>query len=95
MSLNNDHQLVPYRVYFLVWFALILLTGVTVGVSYIDMKNIPILTAVMIATVKVTLVVLYFMHLRYERRIVMFMILAFIFTYGIFFGLTMVDYANR
>jgi len=91
----HDHPLVPYRVYFMVWGALIGLTVITVCVSYLDMKHVTVLTASMIAAVKGSLVVLYFMHIRFEQRIYAFMILAILGTYAIFIGLTFVDYWYR
>ena len=85
----------PYRVYLLVWGALILLTGFTIGVSFVDMKQLAILTAVLIAAVKSSLVLLYFMHLRYEKAIFFWMILVVMVTYGVFITLTFSDYLYR
>jgi cytochrome c oxidase subunit 4 len=95
MSDHTDHQIVPYRVYFIVWLGLLALTVVTVGVSYVDMRNVAILTAVLIASVKCTLVLLYFMHLRFSKLLYTAMILAVLGTYAIFIGLTFADYGYR
>ncbi len=96
MSAEQDHGHVGgFRMYFIVWGALIALTGVTVGVSYIDLKNVSIMAALMIATVKVTLVTLYFMHVRFDKIVIPYMILVFIVTYAIYVGLTMSDYGFR
>ena len=81
--------------YVRVWAILVVLTGVTVGVSYVDMKHVTVLTATLIATVKATLVILYFMHVRFEERIYSFMILVVLGTYAVFIGLTFVDYWYR
>jgi len=91
----EEHHHVPYRVYFIVWGALLMLTAVTVGVSYVDMKNVPVLTAMLIAATKSMLVLLYFMHIRFEKPLFSVMILAAMLTYGIFIALTFVDYVNR
>jgi len=95
MSDHTDHQIVPYRVYLIVWLGLLALTVVTVAVSYIDMRNVAILTAVLIASVKCTLVLLYFMHLRFSKLLYTVMILAVLGTYAIFIGLTFADYGYR
>ncbi len=97
MAVNNaeKHHMVPYSLYVWIWLALVALTAVTVGVSYVDMRNVAILTAVFIATVKATLVLLYFMHLRFERMFYLVMILSVLATYVIFIGLTFSDYAYR
>ena len=91
----HDHPLVPYRVYFTVWAVLMILTVVTVAVSYVDMKHVRVLTATLIATVKSTLVILYFMHLRFEQKIYAVMVFVVLGTYAIFIGLTFVDYWYR
>lgn len=59
-------------IYFKVGAALLVLTGVTVGVSYIDWGStlINVIIALAIATVKASLVILYFMHLKYEGKMV-------------------------
>ncbi len=92
---EHEHVLVPHRLYITVWAALIALTALTVGVSYVDMKHVTIFTALIIATVKATLVLLYFMHLRFEKPLYLYMVLAVIVTYVIFVGLTFSDYWFR
>ncbi len=95
MQKDNDHYIVPYSIYVNVWLALLALTVITVSVSYIDMRNVAILTAVLIATVKCTLVLLYFMHIRFGKPLYVVMILAVLLTYAIFIGLTFTDYGYR
>lgn len=92
---GHNHEPVPYVVYVKIWATLMVLTVVTVGVSYLDMKHVTVLTATLIATIKSTLVLLYFMHIRFEQRIYAFMILAVFGTYAVFIGLTFVDYWYR
>jgi cytochrome c oxidase subunit 4 len=92
---HNDHQLVPYTTYVVVWVVLMVLTAITVSVSYVDMKHVTVLTASIIAAIKGLLVVLYFMHIRFENRIYALMIVVVLGTYAIFIGLTFVDYWYR
>ncbi len=58
------------RTYVAVWGALIVLTGVTVLVSYVHLGMMNVVVALIIASVKASLVALYFMHLRTESRLV-------------------------
>ncbi len=88
-------HLISYRVYVFVWLALVILTGITVGASYTHLGHVAIFTALLIATVKGTLLLLYFMHIRFEKPIYLVMILAVLATYGIFVGLTFTDYIYR
>ncbi len=59
-----------YRAYIIVWLALLVLTAVTWGVSYINLGMGNVAAALSIASVKAGLVALYFMHLRYENKLV-------------------------
>jgi len=90
-----EHRAVPYGLYLAVWAALICLTGVTLGVSYLDLAGVGFQTALLIATLKASLVLLYFMHLRYEARMYFTMVLIILITYAVFIGLTFSDYAFR
>lgn len=59
-----------YGVYAAVFAALLVLTGATVAVSYIDLGLWNVAVALLIASVKASLVALFFMHLRHEGRLV-------------------------
>lgn len=86
---------VPYRTYVNVWLTLVVLTAVTVGAAFTNLRHLAILTAILIATVKGSLVALYFMHLRYEHRLFAWMFVATIATYAVFLLLTFADYSFR
>jgi cytochrome c oxidase subunit 4 len=60
-------HIVPLRVLFGTWAALILLTVVTVGSTYIDLGDLNIVIALLIAVIKSAFVVLFFMHLKYDK----------------------------
>jgi cytochrome c oxidase subunit 4 len=92
---SEESHHVPSKVYFAVWIALLVLTVITVAVSYVDMKNVTVLTAMIIASAKAMLVLLYFMHIRFERPLYSVMIAAAMIIYGIFVALTFLDYMNR
>jgi cytochrome c oxidase subunit 4 len=69
---------------------LVLLTGATVGVSYLGLGNYALIVALVIALIKSTLVCLYFMHLRYDKpfNIVIFLGCLIFVTIFISFSLT-------
>ena len=96
-SHDTDHEahVVPYRMYVNVWLALIVLTGVTVAAALANLKQMAIFTALFVATVKSALVLLYFMHLRWESKLFAYMFIAVIATFAIFLGLTFADYSFR
>ena len=63
--------------------------------SYLNMKKFTVFTAMLIATVKASLVLLYFMHIRFEKRIYTYMIVAVLAVYAVFMILTFSDYSFR
>jgi cytochrome c oxidase subunit 4 len=89
---HTPHR-ISYGVYILIWFGLLALTGVTVAVAGIDLGRWVIITAMIIAAIKGTLVMNYFMHLRFEDRTFRVFALVAGATLAIFIILTFFDYA--
>jgi cytochrome c oxidase subunit 4 len=81
--------------YTAIWLVLVLLTALTVGVTYLDLKKLTLIAAVLIATVKATLVLMYFMHLRYESRLFTIMLLVGLGAFAVFISLTFSDLSFR
>ena len=88
------HQ-VPLRVYFTIFSLLMVLTAVTVGVSFIDLGAMNTVVALVIAVVKMLLVVLYFMHVRYSTRLTWAVVAGGFFWLLLLLGLTLADYLTR
>jgi len=57
----------PLWILLAVFGALLVLTALTVGVAYVDLGNLNLMVAMGVAVAKATLVVLYFMHLRWDK----------------------------
>ena len=87
--------IVPTRVYFTVFAALMILTGLTSWVAFYDLGIFSPVVALTIAIVKASLVVLFFMHLRYSTRLTWVVAGAGIFWLGILFVLSLSDYMTR
>ena len=91
----NDHggagHIVPFRVLAAVWGALLLLTVVTVSAAGVDLGNLNLGIAMLIATVKATLVVLYFMHLRYDRPILAIVFITALLFVALFVSIVLLD----
>ena len=92
----SDH-VVPVKVYVAVFLALVVLTVVTVVAATYDFGPLNVIVALGIAITKATLVVLYFMHLRYDapiyRRLFLIGLVsapillgAVLFTFGVLIG---------
>jgi cytochrome c oxidase subunit 4 len=65
-----SEHVVPRRVYFLVFALLLLFTALTVAAAFKDLGPFNLAVALGIAAFKATLVVLYFMHVRYNPRLI-------------------------
>ncbi|HRG94940.1 MAG TPA: cytochrome C oxidase subunit IV family protein [Polyangiaceae bacterium] len=81
--------------YVAVFAALLTLTGLTVGQSYVDLGRLNLAAVVVIASLKATLVVLFFMHIRHDAKFNGLMVLACIGFIGIFFAYTFNDVGHR
>ena len=67
---SSDHDsphVVPVWLLAGILGALLVLTFVTVAVTWVDLGRLNLVIAMVIATVKASLVLLYFMHLRWDR----------------------------
>jgi len=77
---DTEHHIIPFAVYVKVFAALIVLTVITVWVTRFDFGAFNAFVAFFIATVKASLVLGYFMHLKYDN-----MMNRVIFASGVFF----------
>ena len=94
MTEHVEH-IVPKRIYFVIFAALMVLTAVTVWVAFYDLGVLNTVIAMTIAVIKATLVVLYFMHLRYSSRLTQVVAAAAILWLVILIVLTLADYFTR
>jgi len=92
--MTNGH-IVPLRIYFLVFTALMVGTALTVMAARVDLGPMNIVVALMIAGVKAALVVLYFMHMRYSHRLNWIFAGAAVLWLMLLVGVTMADVLAR
>src|SRR5271170_6390677 len=79
-----------------IWIALLVGTGLTVGAAFVDLGPFNIVVALAIATVKATLVVLFFMHVKYtHEKLTGLVVVTAIFFLFILLALSMADYTTR
>src|SRR3979411_2594702 len=91
----TEHIVYP-RVYVTIFLALLIGTGLTVLAAFQDFPGpLNAVVALTIAVVKATLVVLFFMHVRYSSRLIWLVIAAALFWLAIMFALTISDYWTR
>ena len=96
MNEAENHPEAGIRTYILVWAALMLLTALTVATASMNLRKVTIIVCLGIAAFKSTLVLLYFMHLRYENRLVIKLVIPIaIVVLAIFIGGTFSDVFTR
>ena len=89
-------HVVSRKTYIVIWVALMALMILTAGLSRIDLGEWSALVALAIAAIKALLVILFFMHVRYEsQKMVWVFVVAGFFWLGILLALTMTDYLPR
>src|ERR1700757_3934555 len=91
---HTEHIVSP-KVYAVILGALLLGTYLTVQAAKVDLGRLNIVAALGIATIKMTLVILFFMHGKYSPRRTKLVIVAGFFWLAIMLGLTMADYSTR
>jgi cytochrome c oxidase subunit 4 len=86
----------PLKMYFGVWIALLVGTYITYKAAFIDLGPFNPVVALGIATVKATLVALFFMHVWHaSEKLTKLVVIAAIFFLFLLLGLTMTDYISR
>jgi cytochrome c oxidase subunit IV len=83
------------KIYTFVFIGLLVLTGVTTAVAYVDLGPFSVVVALAIAVVKMLLVALFFMHLRHSTVLTRLVVAGGLLWLGILIGLSMSDFASR
>jgi cytochrome c oxidase subunit 4 len=94
-ALPVSEHIVSPKIYFAVFAALMAGTAITVWAAYVDLGRLNIVVALAIATIKMTLVILFFMHGKYGTRRTKLIIASGFFWLAIMLVLTLADYTTR
>ncbi len=95
MSQDSNHHIVKYSFYIKILFALLVLTGITVGVTHFELGPLTVTVALLIAGIKGSLVLLYFMHLKFDKKIFGVMVGGVLFLFILVLIVTFFDYYFR
>jgi len=93
--MSTEHHVVPRKIYYTIFGILMLCTYLTVQIAFFDLGELNTVAALGIAVLKATLVVLFFMHVKYSTRLTWAVVAGSIFWFGILLTLTMSDYLTR
>jgi cytochrome c oxidase subunit 4 len=99
VNVNNpehvEHHIVTPFQYMLVFGTLLVFTGITVGAAFVDLGVLNPIVALGIACFKAVIVILFFMHVKYQSRLVKMTVGAGFFTFIVLITMTLTDYMSR
>lgn len=94
--MSEHEHILSAKLYVTIWAALMCLTVITAGVSFIDLGPFNTVVALVIATFKALLVVLIFMHVKYtSERLTKTVVLSALFWLMLLLILSLMDYGTR
>jgi cytochrome c oxidase subunit 4 len=88
---HNASNAVGTKTFVFVWIALLCLTGLTIKAAQMQMGGWSMVANIAIASTKASLVLWFFMHLKYEKRLFKLLLFVPLLTISIIIGLTFFD----
>jgi cytochrome c oxidase subunit 4 len=85
----------PVSLYITIFLALMVLTAATVGAAFVDLGQFNFLVAMIIAAFKASLVIWYFMHVKYASQLTKLTVATGVFFLVILLSMILIDYATR
>jgi cytochrome c oxidase subunit 4 len=92
---HADHHIVTPVVYGIVFASLLVGTTLTVVAAYINLGIFNPVVALAIACTKAVIVILFFMHVKYQSKLVKLTVIAGFFTFIVLITMTLTDYMSR
>ncbi len=93
---HHEEHIVSPTIYLIIGATLLVFTGLTVAASLVDLPgDLNAVVALAIACIKMTLVVLFFMHVKYSSKLTKLTVAAGFITFCVLIMMTMTDYISR
>ena len=92
---NEKHHIVPYKTYIVILVALLILTFSSIGITSIELGKFTVAGALFFATIKSYLVLTYFMHLKYDKKYIVAMVVFVFALFLVVIIITFLDYLFR
>ena len=95
--MENEHKphISSFYAHGAVLITLLVLTAITVEVADLELGPLSVFTALIIASIKGTTVLTYFMHLKYDKPIYRIMVGGVFLLFALIIGITFIDYVFR
>jgi cytochrome c oxidase subunit IV len=92
---EEEHHIVGPKTYITIYFALLIGTALTIAASFAEWGAWNPVVALLIAVIKASLVVLFFMHIKYSSKLMKLTVGAGLFTFLVLVGMSLSDYISR
>ncbi len=94
---NNDEKphIIPYKTFLLVLLAVLAFTFISIGVTSYNLGPLTVLIALLLATFKTILVLIYFMHLKFDVKMFGILVAAVLALIAVVISITFLDYLFR
>lgn len=92
---HAEHHIVTPLQYGMVFGTLLVFTGITVGAAYVPMGPLNPVIALAIACTKAVIVILFFMHVKYQSKLIKLTVVCGFFTFLVLIMMTLLDYTSR
>jgi len=94
-TVHSSGHISPISLYLTIFLALMVGTALTVAAAFVDLGQFNFAVAMAIAAVKASLVVWYFMHVKYQSSLTKLTVATGLFFLAILLGMMMIDYGGR
>ncbi len=91
----QEHHIIPFKTYATILAILLVFTVITVAAARVDFGALNAVIAMLIASFKAALVLLYFMHLKYDEKLFPTVFFISIFFLLLMFGFSQLDIVTR
>ena len=92
---HADHHIITPRTYGIVFAALLTFTAITVWAAFVNLGILNPMIALGIACTKGVIVILFFMHVKYQSKLVKLTVISGFFTFIVLITMTLTDYISR
>ena len=92
---HAEHHIVGPKTYAIIFITLLTFTGITVAAAFVNLGILNPIVALAIASTKAVIVILFFMHVYYQSKLVKMTVAAGFFTFLVLITMTLSDYISR
>jgi len=92
---HAEHHIVGPKTYIIIFGTLLTFTGITVAAAFINLGIVNPIVALAIASTKAVIVILFFMHVKYQSNLIKMTVGAGFFTFLGLVTMTLSDYMSR